>query len=162
MVFGSPKNRVRGDLPMPDALHIATDFLRELGEYAGSRGVLFCVEANPPGYGCDFITATAEAVELCRRVDHPAIRVNADLGGMTMAEEDPKTELLAARAYLGHVHASEPALAELGAGADHRKAGEALRTIGYDRCVSIEMRASQTDHLAAIQRAVRLAKSRYV
>jgi hypothetical protein len=35
------------------------------------------------------VTTTAEAAELCAAVNHPGIRVNADLGGMAMAAEDP-------------------------------------------------------------------------
>jgi D-psicose/D-tagatose/L-ribulose 3-epimerase len=161
LVFGSPRNRLRGDLPLTDAMHVATEFLHALGEHARPLGPLFCVEANPPGYGCDFITTTSEAVELCRRVNHPNVRVNADLGGMIMADEDPKTELIAAGSFIGHAHASEPQLAELGSPSMHRKAAEGLREIAYDRWISIEMRAPGGDNVAALERAIRKAKSAY-
>jgi sugar phosphate isomerase/epimerase len=161
LVFGSPRNRVRGALPLPDALHIATDLLRDLGDHAQQYGTLFCVEANPPGYGCDFITTTAEAVELCRRVNHPSVRVNIDLGGIMMSDDDPKTEIIAAGSFIGHVHASEPQLADLASPSVHRKAAEGLRATGYDRWVSIEMRASGNNNLLAIERAVRRAKTAY-
>ena len=85
LVFGSPKNRLRGSLSSTDALGIATTFFRELGAHAHAQGVALCIEANPTEYGGDFITTTAEAVELCRAVDHPGSRVNADLGGMTLS-----------------------------------------------------------------------------
>lgn len=161
LVFGSPKNRARGDMPMADAMYVATDFLRELGEHAAPLGQLFCVEANPPEYSCDFINTTAEAVELCRRVNHPNIRVNADMGGMSLSSEDPKTEVLAAGSFIGHFHASEPHLVELSSASPHRKAAEGLRAIKYDRWVSVEMRGGPSDRVVAVQRAVRLAKSRY-
>lgn len=163
VVFGSPKNRVRGELSMSDAMRIAADTLRELGPYASERGVRFCVEANPPGYGCDFITTTADAVDLCRLVNHPAIMVNGDLGGMTMAGEDPRASIELAGGRLGHFHASEPNLAELGAQADHARAADGLRAIGYERWVSIEMRsAAGGNNIVAVERAVRRAKDAYL
>ena len=88
--------------------------------------------------------------------------MNADLGGMTMMGEDPNAELFAAGGFLGHVHASEPNLAELGAAADHAAAAEGLTSIGYAGWVSIEMRAAGNGrNLAAVERAIRLAKQVY-
>lgn len=162
LVFGSPQNRRRGDVPQQDALNIAAAFLRAMGEYAYDRGVAFCVEANPPDYGCDFITTTAEAVELCRTVRHPGVRVNGDLGGMTLAREGIEQSIAVAAPLLGHFHASEPQLAETGSAADHANAGAALRAAGYEGWISIEMRATgEGENVAAIARAVRRAKSDY-
>jgi sugar phosphate isomerase/epimerase len=162
VVFGSPKNRLRGDMSTVDAMAIAESFLRELGDHAHERGVALCVEANPPGYGCDFITTTAEAVELVRRVNHPGIGVNADLGGMTMAGEDPLTAIESARGLIGHFHASEPNLAEIGAASDHVRAAQGLAQLSYDRWVSIEMRAAADgNNVAAVKRAVQAAQRAY-
>lgn len=164
-VFGSPKNRLRGSLLLPRALDIATKFFRAAGDYAREHGVALCIEANPPAYGCDFITTTTEAVELCRLVDHPAVRVNADLGGMTMSNEDVGASLEATKSFIGHFHASEPNLASLGAAADHDAAASALEAIGYAGWVSIEMRApvqaTGDDNLRIVERAVRLAVGAY-
>jgi sugar phosphate isomerase/epimerase len=161
LVFGSPQNRRRGDLPMPEALATAAEFLRAAGEYAHDRGVSLCVEANPPAYGCDFVTTTAEAVELCRVVRHPAVRVNGDLGGMTLAREDIGESIKLAAPMLGHYHASEPHLALTGSIADHRSAGAALRTAGYEGWISVEMRSAGGDDVGAVARAVRRAKADY-
>ncbi|MEP6496042.1 MAG: sugar phosphate isomerase/epimerase family protein [bacterium] len=164
LVFGSPKNRLRGSLAVERAIDIATVFFREVGEHAHDQRLAVCIEANPPAYGCDFITTTAEAVNLCRLIDHPGIRVNGDLGGMTLSGEDPIRSLAAAAPFLSHFHASEPNLAELGASADHDTAERGLTAIGYDGWVSIEMRAagaSAGGNLQAIERAVRLARRAY-
>jgi sugar phosphate isomerase/epimerase len=163
LVFGSPKNRIRGSLSMPDALVIACDFFRAIGDHARDHRVVFCIEANPPAYGCDFITTTAEAVELCRAVDHAAIRLNADLGGMTMAHEDVRASVRAAASFIGHFHASEPNLVQLGAVADHPAAAAALGAISYNGWVSIEMRAmaDANESIAAVARAVRRAREAY-
>ena len=98
LVFGSPKNRVRGERPLEESMHIARDAFRTLAPHARDRGVVFCIEANPPAYGCDFITQTSEAVELCRLADDSSIRVNADLGGMILAGEDPASAIAQRRA----------------------------------------------------------------
>jgi D-psicose/D-tagatose/L-ribulose 3-epimerase len=162
LVFGSPKNRIRGEMPLNDATAIAADFFRELGAHAHAQRTTLCIEANPAEYGCDFITTTEEAAELCRLVDHPGIRVNGDLGGITMANEDPVAALQSAASHLAHFHASEPLLGPLGASADHARAAEGLASIGYEGWVSIEMRAAGGgNNIAAIERAVRLARSAY-
>lgn len=163
LVFGSPKNRRRETLPVREANAVAADFFRELGEYAHNHGASLCIEANPPEYGCDFVTTTAEAVELCRSIGHPGVRVNGDLGGMTLAHEDLSRTIAESASWLGHFHASEPHLAETGANADHATAARALRVAGYDGWVSIEMRAAGgSGSVAAIARAVQRAKAAYV
>ena len=160
MVFGSPKNRLRGDLSMPDAMSIAADFLRDIGGYCAERGTAMCIEANPVEYGCDFVTTTAEAVALCRAVNHPGVRVNVDLGGITMSHEDVSAAIAGAGDVMGHYHASEPNLAEIGAASPHAEAGRALSDIGYARWISIEMRA-HGDNVAAVERAVARTKKAY-
>jgi len=162
LVFGSPGNRRRGGMPAHDALSRAGDLLRMVGEYAHDRGSVLCIEANPPAYGCDFVTTTAEAVELCRTIAHPGVRVNGDLGGMTLSQEDIAQSISAAAPLLGHFHASEPHLVETGSEADHARAGAALRAAGYAEWVSIEMRAAgESENAAAIARALRRAKTDY-
>ena len=160
LVFGSPKNRLRGSLPVDEANKIAVDFFRDLGARAVERGVVVCIEANPPEYGGDFVTTTAEAIALCAAVDHAGVAINGDLGGMTMSGEIPWTTIDAAAHMLGHFHASEPHLAELGTAADHASAAAGLSAIGYRRWISIEMRAAG-NNVERVRRAVRFAKEKY-
>ena len=161
MVFGSPKNRLRGSLSVREATELAAAFFRELGAHASAQRVAFCIEANPPEYGCDFVTTTAEAVALCAMVDHPGIRINADLGGMTLSGEDPSAAIRSAKAFVAHVHASEPHLAEFGGSADHEGASSALSAIRYQGWVSVEMRAGAQSNVSAVERAVRVARDKY-
>jgi sugar phosphate isomerase/epimerase len=162
LVFGSPKNRQRGDLSLPDATAIASDVFRDLGVHAHAQGAALCIEANPPGYGCDFITTTAEAADLCRTIDHPGVRLNGDLGGMMMADECPAAAIEYAAPYLAHFHASEPQLVEFGASADHAGAAAGLAAIRYGGWVSIEMRAAGgSGNVAAVERAIERAMKTY-
>ena len=161
-VFGSPKNRTRGEMPIADANAIADPFFVALGQHAQQHGATICVEANPPAYGCDFVTTTADAVELCRRVSNPAVRVNVDLGGITMGGEDPSRAIHEAAGFIGHFHASEPNLQPLGTQSDHAAAARALTDIKYDKCISIEMRAvGEGKNVTAVDAAVRLVKEVY-
>jgi len=161
LVFGSPRNRSRGPMSVADATSIAVDFLRKLGAYAHERGTTLCIEANPVEYGCDFVTTTTDAVALCNAVDHPGIGVNGDLGGIMLAGENPASALALAGSALGHVHASEPNLAELRAREEHVAAGKALEEMRYGGWVSIEMRAVGGEDVSAVERAVGVAKSAY-
>jgi D-psicose/D-tagatose/L-ribulose 3-epimerase len=164
LVFGSPKNRIRGALAVAEALDIACDVFRAVGEHARANDVVFCIEANPPAYGCDFITTTAEAIAVCRAVDDPAVRINADLGGMTLSREDVASTLKAAAPFIGHFHASEPNLEPLGEGAQHAVAAAALDAIDYAGWVSIEMRtggAGRSGNITVVERAVHRAKAAY-
>ncbi len=161
-VFGSPKNRARGDMSTTDAMKVAEAFFTALGEHAQQHGAVICIEANPAAYGCDFITTTADAVELCRRVSNPAIRVNLDMGGVTMSGDDPARAIRDAAEFIGHFHASEPNLQPLGAESDHAAAARALSEIRYDRWISIEMRAiGEGKNVSAVAAAVGFANAVY-
>ena len=163
LVFGSPKNRVRGDRPLDESMSLARDLFRALATHSRELGVTFCIEANPPEYDCDFITTTPDAVELCRRIDDPSVGVNIDLGGIIIAGEDPADSIAQAAPFVRHVHASEPQLAGLASTAVHERAAAALRDIEYSGWISIEMRAAApADQLAALERAIRLVTSAYV
>jgi sugar phosphate isomerase/epimerase len=163
VVFGSPKNRLRGELSVDDAMQRAAEFFRGLGRAVEGCGVAVCLEPVPARYGCDFLNTPTEALALCRLADHPAIAVNADLGAMTLAGEDPITVLRDARGYIGHFHASETdfvALSEVGANV---RAAAGLRAIGYDGWVSIEITARRgEDHVAAVERALVVARRAYL
>jgi D-psicose/D-tagatose/L-ribulose 3-epimerase len=85
LVFGSPRNRLRGSLALEAAMASATDFFRDVGDFAAQHGVVIAIEANPPDYGGDFVTRTNEAVALCRAIASAGVGVNGDLGGMTLS-----------------------------------------------------------------------------
>ena len=78
--------------------------------------------------------------------------------------QEPVTETVGAVAPLiGHVHASEPMLAAVGAGgASHTEAGAALRAARPDLAVTIEMtRPAEAPVRETIEHAVRTAQLAY-
>ncbi|MFN8041393.1 MAG: TIM barrel protein [Acidimicrobiales bacterium] len=156
LVFGSPKNRLRGDRPLEQAMEEASSVFAAAAESAAASGTCLCIEPNPPDYGCDFVTRAEEGAALVRRVDHPGFGLHLDTGSMTLAGDDLGPSVLAGADVLRHFHASEPGLAPAGSTGqvDHGGAAEALRRSGYDGWVSIEMLVPGDDPLPVIERAV--------
>jgi D-psicose/D-tagatose/L-ribulose 3-epimerase len=161
VVFGSPKNRLRGALSDAEAADVAVPFFQAVARRAEAAGVRFCFEPNPPGYGADFGRTLRESLELIERVDHPAFCLNLDTGALALTGEDPRESVIRARGRIGHVHVSEPLLGSFDAPrAEHRRVSEALQEIGYDGVVSIEMR-SQDPGLKVLEEAVGYVRTVY-
>jgi sugar phosphate isomerase/epimerase len=147
LVFGAPANRRRGELSAEAAREIATAFFREAGSLCADRGVVICIEPNPPESGCDFVTTLREGVELVRLVDSPGVRLHLDSAALTLAGDQP-AELVAAMPLLHHFHVSEPGLAPIGSGGvDHAGFGRALAAAGYCGWRSLELKEAGLDEL---------------
>lgn len=163
VVFGSPKNRDRSALDDQQASDVATAFFRRVGDIAQSHGVVICLEPNPPCYGANFMTNSEETVRVVEQVAHSAIRMQFDTGALSINGEDAEGVLARCAGHIGHVHASEPDLVPLGDGAtDHTAMHAALARHVPAHVVTIEMVATRAEpHLAAIERALRVAAAAY-
>jgi sugar phosphate isomerase/epimerase len=164
LVFGSPKNRRRGERSLDEARVIAVPFFRELGRIAHDHGVYFCIEPNPKEYSCDFITTVAEGIELVEAVDQEGFGLHLDTGGMVLAGESPAASIMAAAEHSRHFHVSEPFLADLGCeSAAHAGCAATLRSTGYTGWVSIEMAEAKEVGAwrAAIDRALSFVRATY-
>lgn len=150
-VFGSPKNRLRGVMPMDEALDSAADYFRPVAQAAAELKTCLAFEPNPAAYGCDFCVNADEGAELVRRVGHPAFRLHLDAAGMFLAGDDGLDCVRRLGPALVHFHLSAPQLAPVGPGAGPDYAGliGGLRSAGYDRWVSIEMRQVGEDGVEA-------------
>jgi D-psicose/D-tagatose/L-ribulose 3-epimerase len=161
LVFGSPKNRDRGDLAPQPAMDQAVDFFRRAGQVCADQGVTLAIEANPAVYGCNFMTRWSEAEELVRRCSHPGIGLHLDTACTLLAGDDPAAAVAQVADILVHVHASEPELGPFSSPrCDHRAVGQALRAAGYGGWCSVEMRRTATP-LASVDEAARLAVACY-
>jgi D-psicose/D-tagatose/L-ribulose 3-epimerase len=140
LVFGSPKNRRKRGLSEEQAHAIAVPFFRELGVVARRWGVRFCIEPNPPEYGCDFVTTVAQGIALVDAVADEGFALHLDTAAMSLAG-DPSAEcIFKAGARCQHFHVSAPHLEEVGAGVvPHEQSASALRRRDYRGWVSIEM-----------------------
>lgn len=159
LVFGSPKQRDRTGLDDVEAEEKAVDFFRRLGRIAGDCGVVICLEPNPECYGCNFMTTIESTAVVVRAVAHPAVRMQLDLGALTINQESLPDVLRNHARLIGHVHASEPDLVPLGdGGTDHAQAAAALRVSLPEHVIAIEVKATvQEPHLRAIERSLDVA-----
>lgn len=164
MVFGSPKNRQRGAMPYERAREVAIPFFDSLGTAALASKTVFCIEPNAPQYACDFVTNAQEGVELVKAVHNAGFGLHLDIACMTLAGDKVADSIKAAQAYLSHFHISSPMLEQVEDRDDvqHAEASAALREIGYDKFVSIEMKpGEQGENLARVERAVRFVQQVY-
>jgi D-psicose/D-tagatose/L-ribulose 3-epimerase len=157
MVFGSPKNRLTAGRPAAEVRAAALDAFRHLGDIAVQAGTCFCIEANPPEYGCDWVTTAAEAAALVTGVGHPGFGLHLDAGGMALTGE---LGPLPAGAEPRHFHVSEPHLRPVG-GPHHAALAAALQAAGYAGWHSIEMRQPEGDWAAALAAALGAAARSY-
>ena len=154
MVFGAPKNRDRGELDEKTAFHQAVELFAEVGDYCQQQGVCLCLEPNPVDYACNFITNSQSGADLVRAVNSPGFRLHLDAAGMHLAGENLAEAVQ-------HIHISEPNLGNFDAPqVNHRELAEALRTVGWDRWISIEMRATENPS-ASVKQAISMVRAVY-
>jgi len=159
-VYGAPKQRDPGDLPIKVAWAIAIRFLKSIAPVFAENDATLAFEANSSRYGCRFVTTTSEALELVKAVGKTGVSLQIDTGTLFLEGEDP-TVLFSAVTMASHAHISEVDLKPVGStGSDHSRIGEALRQARYDSTLSIEMRTVE-DWPGAVSRAVELVRTMY-
>lgn len=163
LVFGSPGNRRRGDLPVEQADEVAVEVFSRLGAVAADLGVCFCVEANPVDYKCDYLTDAVASTAFVRAVDSPGVRLHLDTACMALAGDDAAERIRAGADVLAHVHASAPQLGAVlpGGLVDHDVVADALRAVDYDGQVSVEMLAQADDVTGAVRRTADFVRKAY-
>ncbi|MCC6717877.1 MAG: sugar phosphate isomerase/epimerase [Acetobacteraceae bacterium] len=146
MVFGSPRNRLRGDLPPAAAMDQAVPLLRVLGAACRDAGTTLGIEANPAQYGGDFVLRWSEAAALVDRVNHPGVVLHLDTACTALAGDDPAAAAAACASRIRHFHVSASQLGPVDAASpiDHPAIAAALHAGGYAGWVSIEMRRTDT------------------
>lgn len=161
IVFGSPKNRLRGARSSAEVLPEAVQFFRALGQQAAGQDVRLCFEPNPVEYGADFGCTLEESAVLVDAVGSPGFCLNVDAGAICLNREDPEVAIARAGNKIGHFHISEPFLGSFSEGrSDHLGLARALKRQGYDGIISIEMKAQERG-LAAVTEAIQFARSVY-
>ena len=162
LVFGSPKNRDRGDLTDHQTKDIASEFFNRLGDIAADHGSVICLEPNPTMYGANFLTDTTSTAAFVRDLDHKSVRMQLDIGALTINGENPLEMLADHSDLVAHIHASEPDLKELGScETSHAPIAEAVRNFCSDHIVTIEMREHEVNPMDSVDRALSFARHWY-
>ncbi len=140
LVFGCPKNRNIPEewIDKKDTAP-ADEFFLAAADAVEKQGCVLALEPNPPIYHTNFLNTTAQAAAYLRRLNHPALRMNLDVG--TMIENKEDVDVVADNLDLiSHVHISRPGLPPVEGLALHRRLAKVLRSGGYEGWVSIEMK----------------------
>lgn len=163
MIFGSPKNRLRGKLKKEETQKIAIDFFHKLAVKIKPYNINFCVEPLGKTYNCDFIINVAEAIKLIKDVNYPNFRSHIDIGSIEGNDEDYQKALELAKSYMTHFHISEPELKIIPAKlVNHKLAARILKKINYDKWCVVEMPlAKETEHPYTIEKALQFATKIY-
>ena len=136
LVFGCPKNRI---VENEKDYEVIAYFLDEVGKYAYEHHASFSLEPNPAIYGTNFLNTTAQAVELCRKLNNKGILINYDFGTVIENKESIK-ECLDNLDIINHVHISEPYLVKINHHIEHNNLLKGLSDADYQGFVSIEMK----------------------
>ena len=140
MVFGSPKQRsVLPGLNYQDAWDLAKEALGQALPTFADAGITLCIEPLGP-QETDFINTAAEAMKLVDEIAHPNLKIMLDVKAMS-TEPRPIPEIIqSAAGYFKHFHANDANLRGPGFGdTDFRPIEAALRKVGYDGYVSVEV-----------------------
>jgi sugar phosphate isomerase/epimerase len=153
MVFGSPAQRnLREGLSREEGLARAVEVFSACAPKLAERGVTLCVEPLTPKE-TNFITTCADAVEIIRGVNHPAVRLHQDVKAM-LSEKISIPELIHEHAAVTkHFHVNDSNLLGPGMGdTDFAPILRALEETNYAGWVSVEVfdYSSGAEHIARV------------
>ena len=151
IVFGCPKNR---KIEKTEDTTVIEEFLNDAADKAEYYGIVIALEANPKNYGTNFINTTTEALELAMRINNPALKINLDVGTVIVNGENLDC-IMGNCQIINHVHISEPDLTAIISRPIHEELSRILRTSGYSKFVSIEMKKQ---HMPEIVRVMNYVK----
>jgi len=141
MVFGSPKQRNVGEGDTYDAVWArSVEMFRSCGEEAAKHGITIALEPLT-AKEANFMLTKDETVRLVDEIDCPAVRLHLDVKAMVGQEDRPAEAIIReSKGYVAHFHANDVNRRGPGFGdVDFRPIAAALREIGYDGYVSVEV-----------------------
>ena len=154
LVHGSPAQRRIAD--RQDAAR-GREAFAAIAEDAETYGVTYCIEPLAPRE-TNFINTVAEAAEIVRAIDSPAVRTMIDCSAASLAEELPLDRLIdrwLPLGLIGHVQVNDSNQCGPGQGDDRfAPALAALARHGYDGWVAVEPFVYEPNGSASAARAI--------
>ncbi len=142
MVFGSPAQRsVQDGWPYRVTWQRTVETFKRLSEAAAAKNVTFAFEPLTTKE-TNFIISMEDGVELVEAVGHPHFRLHLDVKAMGADSRRSVADTIRTEGgrYLYHFHANDLNLRGPGFGdTDFVPIFRALREVGYDRWVSVEV-----------------------
>ncbi len=89
IIFGSPKNRIKGSISNEKAFKIFKDLLSKIQKKLVKNNITFCIEPNSKHYGCDFILNSSQALKFLNYSKIRNLGINFDTGN-ALLENDKK------------------------------------------------------------------------
>lgn len=136
-VFGSPKNRVKGELNELETCRLAVDFFGSLIPDLIENNIKLTLEPNAIAYGADFLTNYEQVVDLSLEINSPWILPQIDTGCMWMSKDDVEASFSSHQP--GHIHLSLPNLEVFPATIDFRPFLNQVKHSEYSSWLVIEM-----------------------
>ncbi len=140
LVLGSPKQRsILPDVTAQQAWDLAAQTLVEVVRRAEKQGVVVCLEPLSPEE-TNFINTAAEAIRFSQQFNSAAMKIILDVKAMCSEAESIPRLISQSWPHFAHFHANDKNLKGPGFGeVDFGPIGEALRQVGYDGWVSVEV-----------------------
>ena len=142
LVFGSGGARnVPEGFSLAEGLEQYASCARIVGEMAQAAGIVVGIEAINRSEKTNIINTLTEAVDVARRVNHPAVKIIADVYHMAL-ENEPLSHISEYKDWIAHVHLAD-APGRQAPGTEQLPWAEAFRQIhlaGYDGLMSYECR----------------------
>jgi len=141
MIFGSPKQRSTVGISIEEAKKYFAEGLAGLADHAQQRNVKILIE--PLGRSVtDVVNTLAEALEMAKQIEHPAIQIMFDFNNTV--DETERFDVLLEKyfEYIHHIHVQEMDGKHLGTGTavnDYVKAFQTLKRLKYDKWISLEV-----------------------
>lgn len=134
--------------PLHDAAELEMLMLgevcRHLGDIAGEAGTLLLLEPLNR-YEQHLLRRLDHAVDACRRIKHPAVKMMADFFHMSIEETNTPRAIRRAKGWLSHVHLADNTRLEPGSGdLNFLPAFRALAAIDYSGYLAYECGLSET------------------
>ena len=140
VVFGSGGARqVPAGFSKDEAMRQLVEFGRRIAPEARARGITIAVEPLRPEE-TNIINSAAEGLALVEAIGDPNFQLMVDFYHLASVKEDPSI-VVRARDHLRHLHMANPdgrVFPRAAGEYDYAPFFAALRTIGYDRRISVE------------------------
>lgn len=140
IVFGSPQNRSTIEPLKPqEAWEYAKETFQICSDHAKERDVIICIEPLA-SFMTDYINTPEDAVKLVEEINHPNFKMILDTYSMNCNNVDMANSVRKYNKYVEHFHINDDNKRwPLSGGIDYAPVAEALKEVGYDKYVSVEV-----------------------